>query len=333
MQINRREFSKLAAGAGLAATGISAAAKTAGGQQKEPATVPIIDTHQHLWDLSKFELPWLESVPELNHSHVTKDYLAAASGLNVVKTVYMEVDVAPQQQAAEAEHVIALCKNKHVPTAGAVIAGRPASDEFKPYIAQFKDGPYVKGVRQVLHVPGAPAGTCLGGQFVESMRLLGELGMSFDLCMRPDELMDGAKLADRCRETRFIVDHCGNADPKAFGAAGNKQVEEASHKAEPWRRAIGELARRKNVVCKISGIVVRAPKETWTAEQLAPIVNHCLDEFGPERVIFGSDWPVCTLVTSLKKWVGALQEIVAHRTAEHQRLLFHDNAARLYGLT
>src|SRR5262249_17930264 len=138
----------------------------------------------------------------------------ATEGLNVVKSVYMEVDVAPEQQAEEAEYVMDLCERDDNPMAAAVISGRPASETFEPYIRRFAASPYIKGVRQVLH-GRTPAGHCLSPEFIRGIRLLGDLGLSFDLCMRAEELADGAKLIDACPNTRFILDHCGNANVQA----------------------------------------------------------------------------------------------------------------------
>lgn len=327
MLITRRQFAQQAA---LATGSLAAAVKPC--VAKANAPVPIVDTHQHLWDLTKFHLPWLDTVQVLKRSYVTKDFLQATRGLNVVKAVYMEVDVAPDQQTAEARHVIELCKSQDYPTVAAVISGRPGSPSFGKYITQFRDSPYIKGVRQVLQIPETAPAMCLEETFVKSVRLLGQLGMSFDLCMRPTELRDGAALARRCPDTRFIVDHCGNADPKAFGALAKTTQEKPQHDAHGWRRDIEGLAKLGNVVCKISGIVARAPKDNWSAEDLAPIVNHCLDQFGPDRVMFGGDWPVCTLVASYREWVQTLQAVVSERTREHQRKLFYHNAVRFYGL-
>jgi len=292
--------------------------------------LPIIDTHQHLWDLTKFQPPWLGGAPDvLAKSYVTADYLTATKGLNVVKAVYMEVDVDPKQQVAEAEHVIGLSKSAQHPTCGAVISGRPNSSQFKSYISKFKDNSYIKGVRQVLHVDSAPRGFCLQEPFVASMRLLGELGKSYDLCMRPTELADGAKLAASCPETRFIVDHCGNADPKAFLPASG---EAPWHTADEWRRGIAQLAKQDNVICKISGIIARAPQGEWKPEIFAPIVNFCLDTFGPDRVVFGGDWPVCLLGGSYARWVNSLKDVIHNRPRIEQKKLLHDNAERIYGL-
>ncbi len=279
---------------------------------------PILDTHQHLWDLDRFHLPWLAGNPTLDRSFLPSDYAAATEGLHVVRTVYMEVDVAPEQQPAEAEYVLDLCRRPDNPMAAAVISGRPAEPGFAAYIRRFAAEPEIKGVRQVLH-GDAPPGFCLQPEFVAGIRLLGELGLSFDLCLRPAELPDGARLIDLCPDTRFILDHCGNAS-----------VREADR--SQWERDLADLARRPNVVCKVSGIVASAAPSAWTAEDLAPIVQHVLDRFGPDRVMFGGDWPVCTLAASYRQWVEALREIVRDRPEAEQRALFYDNAARFYGL-
>lgn len=294
--------------------------------------LPIIDTHQHLWDLSKFKLPWLAGAPAIDHSYLQSDYAAATAGLNVVKAVYMEVDVEPTQQMAEARYIIEQCERDDTPTVGAVISGRPASADFAPYITQFKGSPYIKGVRQVLHGPSTPAGYCLQPTFVKNIQLLGELGMSFDLCLRAGELADAVKLVDQCPETRFVVDHCGNGNPTIIAGEAPAESGERPHTRQQWLADIQALADRPNVICKISGIVASATPGQWSAATLAPTVNHCLNAFGPERVVFGGDWPVCTLVASYREWVTALQEIIADRSEAEQRKLLHDNAERFYGL-
>ncbi|MDR3635501.1 MAG: amidohydrolase family protein [Isosphaeraceae bacterium] len=278
---------------------------------------PIIDTHQHLWDLGKFRLPWLKGAPGLAHSYLMDDYLKATQGLNVIKSIYMEVDVDPAQHLEEADWVVHVCQRGDSPMVGAVIGGRPASEGFAEYIKRFHGSAYVKGLRQVLHTPETPAGFCLSDRFVNGIRLLGEHGLNYDLCMRPTELHDAAKLIDLCPDTSFILDHCGNAD-----------VLDKDRTA--WRAAIAEVARRQRVVCKVSGIVASTKGRPWVADDLAPIVNHVYDVFGPDRVLFGGDWPVCTLGATYRQWVQALRTIVHERSAAEQRKLFHDNAIRVY---
>jgi predicted TIM-barrel fold metal-dependent hydrolase len=255
----------------------------------------------------------------MNRTYSMRDYLDATAGIPIVKSVYLEVDVDPKQQQAEADYVVELCRRKERPLAAAVISGRPAEESFRKYIAPYKDHAYVRGVRQILHAPETPPGYCLQKSFISSIQYLGELGLSFDICVRAAELPDAARLVDACPGTQFILDHCGNAN-----------VQAPDQRA--WQRHIADVAKRKNVVVKVSGIIASAKPGEWTVEQLAPIVNHTLDSFGSERVMYGGDWPVCTLAASYRQWYDALNQIVSHRPESERRQLFHDNGARWYRL-
>ena len=324
--LSRRTFLRGTIGAAIVPAMISTTPSSAAEVEKPL----IIDTHQHLWDLTKLKLPWAEQArPLYNQNYRTEEYLEATRGLNV-KAVYMEVDSPADQRAIEAEYAIELCRSKTKPTIAAVIGARPAEPGFQEFVKRFKGSGFVRGIRQVLHSSATPRGTCLKDEFINGIKFLGTQELSFDLCMRTEELSDGLKLSQLCPETRLIIDHCGNADPVAFLAnppAGIKP----SHNAEVWKRDMASLAKRPNTICKISGIVARAP-EVWAADLLAPIVNHCLDTFGPDRVVFGGDWPICLKRTSLVNWVEALKQIVAPRPAVEQRKLWAENAKRLYSL-
>ncbi len=318
--MKRRDFLKRTAL--TAATGAGACASTmeAGPVRNEqPAPAPrIVDTHVHLWDLSRLRLPWIEKGSPLARNHVVKDWQTAIDGLNVVKGVYMEVDVDPKQLTDEADYVLDICRQGNTPLVAAVIGGRPAEEGFAKYVQRFRGNRFLKGVRQVLHSDSAKRGFCLTPAFVRGVQLLGESGLSFDLCMRPTEIGDAVKLVEACKNTRFILDHCGN------GPVYQKDRTQ-------WQRDMEALARLRNVVCKVSGIVVQA-RERWTADDLAPVINHTLTTFGPDRVMYAGDWPVCTLRATYRQWVEALRSITRTRSAENNRKLFHDNAVRFYGL-
>jgi len=141
--------------------------------------------------------------------------------------------------------------------------------------------------------------------------------LRYDLCMRPGELPDAVKLIDQCKDVRFVLDHLGNPDLK---------------KHEKWKKDVAAVAKRKNVVCKVSGVVASATPGKWKADDLAPVINHVLSEFGPDRVMFGGDWPVCLLAATYEQWVTALKQIVSERKEAEQRKLFHDNALKFYEL-
>lgn len=321
---NRREFlqSTVVATAALAMNPFEAQTSQA---KDDPVTdaLPIIDPHQHLWDLKKFTLPWHKEAgtTPLQKSFVMSDYLEATKGLNVVKTVYMEVDVAPEQQVAEAEYVIDLCQRGDNPMKGAVISGRPGTPSFEPYIRKLAQNKFIKGVRQVLHGDSTPEGFCLKPKFVESVQLLGDLGLSFDLCLRSGEVLGVAKLVEQCPKTRFVLDHCGNMSVTSKNADDKKK----------WHDGMKAMAALPNVICKVSGIVAAA-NEGWKPDDLAPVINTTLDTFGEDRVMFAGDWPVCTLRASFAQWVNALKQIVKSRPLAFQKKLFHDNAAKFYGI-
>ncbi|HBJ83963.1 MAG TPA: amidohydrolase, partial [Verrucomicrobiales bacterium] len=182
--MNRRQF--------LQTT--SAAALTSCATPSSPPDALIIDTHQHLWDLSVISPPWIKGAPEvLRHDFVTADYVKANAGLNV-KAIYMEVDVAPQDHIKEADGIVAQCRAGNTPTIAATIGGRPASAGFESYVKRYAGNGIVKGLRQVLHGPSTPPGFCLSQDFVRGVRTLGKHGLNFELTMRPTELNDGVKL-------------------------------------------------------------------------------------------------------------------------------------------
>ena len=318
--MNRRQF---LFGSAVLAVGCQVNARS-----KRPESIgPIVDTHQHLWDLSRFRLPWLKAGGELTRDFTMADYRKATKGLGVTKSVYMEVAVAPEQKLAEAEHIVEVCADKSNPTCAAVIGGLILEDGFKDYIMRFASSPYIKGVRHALNNPGQFE----DDRLIQNLRLLGSLNMSFDLVVPATLIGQAAKLLERCGDTRFILDHCGNADPLAF-TPNLEWGRKPQHDPDAWKRGIETLARQPNVICKISGIIARVPKGRANAEVLSPVVNHCLDTFGPDRVIFGSDWPVCTRGAPLRVWTNLLHEIVRERSSAEQRKLFRRNADRFYGL-
>ncbi len=330
MAMNRRNFLKRASQVTVAVS-LMSPLRSADGESKGNSNaalpIPIVDTHQHLWDLSKFKLRWLS--PPLDRSFTPKDYLEATQGLNVVQAVYMEVAVPPEQRLQEAAYVIALCREPGSVTRAAVIAGSPADEGFEQYIGRFKGSPYIKGVRGSF----SSAKQMNNERVVRNLHLLGKLGMRFDLNVSPPSLAEAARLVDQCPDTRFVLDHCGNADPVAFFPAGRVAPRPPQHSPEQWKQDMGRLGAKANVICKISGIVSRAPGTPLAAENLAPIINHCLDAFGPDRVVFAGDWPVCLRGMPLRDWINLLKKVVADRPEKDQRKLFHDNAVKFYDLS
>jgi predicted TIM-barrel fold metal-dependent hydrolase len=278
----------------------------------------IIDTHQHLWDPDLFRYPWLNSLPALNRPFRMPDYLEAAKRLNVVKSVHLEADVDEPYMLDETRHVLALADQPDNPLEGVVACGRPENEDFKSYLDQIASHPKLKGIRRVLHTQADEVGQ--GATFINNVAALSAYGLSFDLCVLARQLPLAIKLVSQCPDVVFILDHCGVP-----------QVKERN--LDPWRSYIAEIARFPNVCCKISGLVAYADPQRWTAEDLRPFVEHTIASFGWDRVLFGSDWPVCTLSASYQQWVEALQAITQGAGEVNQRKLFHDNAVRVYRLS
>src|SRR5882672_4962309 len=258
----------------------------------------IIDTHQHLWDLDQFPYSWTPGRPALNRSFRPGDYDEATRDLTIAKSVHVEADVDENFILEETLHVLSLARSDDNPIAGVVAAARPEYDGFREYIERIAGHRLLKGVRRILHTE--PDHLSAATTFVENVRSLEDYGLTFDVCVLARQLPQAINLVKRCPKVEFILDHCGN--PNLRSDAGGGEVDE-------WREHLREISGLPNIVCKISGIVVNTDltgPTKWTAETLRPAVDHVIACFGWDRVMFGSDWPVCVLAASFKQWVEAL---------------------------
>jgi predicted TIM-barrel fold metal-dependent hydrolase len=175
----------------------------------------------------------------------------------------------------------------------------------------------VKGIRRILHTGPDEVGR--GKVFIENVARLEEYGLSFDICVLARQLPVAINLASKCPDVAFILDHCGVPDVK-----GQAQL--------PWREHLQELSKFPNVACKVSGLVAYADPANWKAEDLRPFVDHVIESFGWDRVMFGSDWPVCNLTASYTKWFETLLALTDSAGEANQRKLFRENAIRIYRL-
>ena len=277
----------------------------------------IVDTHQHLWDLDLFRYTWLEQLPGLNRSFRMEDYLAATKGIAVEKSVHLEADVDEPFILDETRHLLRLADQTDNPLAAVVASGRPESKQFPASLKKILGHPKLKGIRRVLHTQ--PDELSTSETFVENVHSLAGCGLSFDICVLERQLPLAIRLVSRCPDVSFILDHCG--------------VPRVKEKLlDPWRSNIREIAKFSNVSCKISGLVAYADPNNWTAEDLRPYIDHVIECFGWDHVMFGSDWPVCTLSASFRQWVDALLSLSRSAGETNQKKLFHDNAVRVYRL-
>lgn len=272
-----------------------------------------IDTHQHLWDLTRFPYSWCAGIPALNRSFLLEEYLAAAHGAGLEKTVFMEGDVDEPNAFAEAQHIQKLSES-HPIIAGIVAAARPERADFPAQLAALRQLSKLRGLRRVLHV--VPDAISQSDLFVENVRQLAKYHLTFDLCVLARQLPLAVTLIKKCPEVQFILDHCGVPDVKGKAF-------------DPWRSHIQALAALPNVACKISGIVAYAAAD-WTVDDLRPWVEYVVASFGWERVLWGSDWPVCTLGGTLQQWIRATDQLFASATTDEREQVFFRNAEKLY---
>lgn len=287
----------------------------------------IIDTHQHLWDLDRFSYSWTSSQSALNRSFKLSDYYEATCDLMIAKSVHVEADVDEDFMLEETLAVLSLARDDDNPIAGVVAAARPEYDDFREYIDRIAGQRLLKGVRRILHTEPDELSTMT--TFVENVKSLEEYGLTFDICVLGRQLPQAINLVEQCPNVDFILDHCGN--PNLRSDAGEGEFER-------WNEHLQEIAGFPNVVCKISGIVVNTDlsgptsQARWTVETLRPVVESVVACFGWDRVMFGSDWPVCTMAASFKQWVEALSLLTKDAGVENQRKLFYENALRIYRL-
>ena len=278
----------------------------------------IVDTHQHLWDLDLFRYAWLRQLPDLNRSFRMNDYLAATNGLAIEKSVHLEADVDEPFMLDETMHLLQLADCADNPLEGVVACGRPESKEFKTYVEKIAGHSKLRGIRRVLHTRPDDLGQ--SETFIENVCSLAGYGLSFDICVLARQLPIAIRLVSQSPDVTFILDHCG--------------VPQVRDKIlNPWRSLIREIAKFPNVFCKISGLIAYADPNNWTAEDLRPYVDHTIECFGWDRVMFGSDWPVCTVSASYRQWVDVLLSLTRSAGEANQKKLFHDNAIRVYRLT
>jgi predicted TIM-barrel fold metal-dependent hydrolase len=277
----------------------------------------IIDTHLHIVDQSALRYPWLAGAPALNRDFFYEEYAREAKRGGISATLHMEVDVAPDDIEAETSYVSRKAREPGSLLRGGIAACRPEEAGFVDYLERVRETPFVKGFRRVLHVVRDDISE--GALFRENVRRLAGTGLTFDLCVLPHQIPKAIALVDTAPDVQFVLDHCGVPDIKAG----------AEH---PWREYMSEIARRPNVVGKISGVVAYADAESWTVETLRPYVEHTIEVFGWDRVVWGSDWPVCTLGGGLSTWLAATHALIAGASAEEKAKLLSGNARRVWGL-
>ena len=277
----------------------------------------FIDTHQHLIYRARFGYGWTNDIPALACGDFTRrDYSSLTRDAGIGGTIFMESGVDDADYKAEAR-CIAGRVGRHG-LLGQIASCRPEDDrDFDPWLEECTELNVV-GFRRILHV--MPDDLSRSDMFRANLRKIGRAGLPFDLCLLARQLPIGAELAAACDRTVMVLDHCGVPDIAGGGF-------------EEWSTGVKALSALPNVKVKLSGITAYCAPGTANLETLEPWVNHIIECFGPDRIVWGGDWPVVNLGSGLPEWIRLTRRLISGLSADEQSLIAAGNARAIYRLS
>lgn len=287
-------------------------------------SIPFIETHHHLWELERFPYRWLRDPGTIGHNQRLGDYkmlrvdwgidrlLKEFYGSNVIKSVHVEGDSGASDPVEETEWVQSIADTRGFPHAIVVFCDlqRADAEEQLARHARFKN---TRGVRIREH-PDAPDSAV----FRRAYGALKRHNLSYELNASPGKLISGRDVAKEYPSVQVILGHAGFP------------LERTRAYYELWKREISALAEAENVACKISGLGM--VDHDWTVESIRPWVLHCIEAFGTERAMFGTNWPVDILFSTYLRQIDAYRTILAKEgfSRQDQEKLLYRNAERFY---
>ena len=284
------------------------------GENEKRTKGMIIDSHQHFWQVGRFDYPWMSS----DLGVLYQDYLPPAlepilKANGVEKTVLVQAS----NSIEESTWLLEL-SDRYRFVAGVVGWVDLMSSTVDDQIKQLVRHPRLKGVRHL--VESEPADDWLAHPAVlRGLNQLAAHGLSYDLLVHTRHLRYVRTVAEHCPTLHLVIDHM--AKPPI-----------ASSEFAEWSREFRPLAEFSNVQCKLSGLVTEANWSSWTTDDLQPYIECALDSFGPQRLMFGSDHPVCLLAAPYERVLDSFREALKDLSDTEQQKIFHDNAVRFYRL-
>jgi L-fuconolactonase len=272
----------------------------------------IIDSHQHFWQVGRFDYPWMNREVEVLYQDYLPPALApAVKRCGVEKTILVQAS-----NSLDETRWLLILSDQYPFIAGVVgwvdLTARDIDRQLDEFMAHSK----FRGVRHL--VESEPADDWLIKESVlAGLRTLASRGVSYDLLVHPRHLKHVRVVAESCPTLRLVVDHL--AKPRI-----------ARGEITGWGRGIKEVGACPNLWCKLSGLVTEAQHARWRTEDLKPFVDAALESFGPQRMMFGSDWPVCLLAASYDRVLDAAQTLLAGLGEEDRNRIFAGNAAEFY---
>lgn len=278
----------------------------------------VVDTHLHLWDPGRIRYPWLDGNFSLNRPYLLDDYRAATASVPVEAMVFVQCEAEPAAFESEASWVAEQAEID--PRIRGLVAWAPLEkgQAVRADLERLTRHRLLRGIRRIIQFE-PEVDFCLQPEFIAGVRALADFDLTFDICIDHRQLANVIKLVQQVPEVTMILDHIGKP-----------AVRDA--KMLPWAQQLRELARCPNVVCKLSGVATEADHGRWTPEQLKPYIDVAVEAFGFDRILFGGDWPVCTLAIRFDRWVSLLDEVMASVGDPERRKFWRNNAMRVYRL-
>jgi L-fuconolactonase len=283
-----------------------------------PIPEGIIDAHHHLWRRERHPQPWIDpvSMAAIDADFEPADLAAETKPSGVTATVVV------QSIHAEAETVDLLSAAAHSELIRGVVGWvditHPGAADRIRRLQQMPGGGKLVGIRHLVQSEPDPA-FLDRGDVRRGIAAVADAGLVFDLVIRHHQLPAAAGLVAGLPQASFVLDHLGKPPLAGQDIRG-------------WADHLHALARLPNVTAKVSGLATEANWSTWRPADLAPVVSHALDAFGPGRLMFGSDWPVCLLATSYAHWIQVLRGLLAGCAEQEQEQIWRQTARRVYQL-
>ena len=277
------------------------------------ANPSVIDAHHHLWHYSPIEYEWIDD----RMAALRRDFLPAEFIDELTNTGIDGAVTVQARQTLEETHWLLKLASKHKEILGVVGWAPIASPDFEILLDTLAASPKLVGLRHVLQAE--PPGFLDGDDFNRGIRAMSGTGLAYDLLVAEHQLAEAIRFVDRHPQQLFVLDHI--AKPKI--AAGE---------TEPWRTRMQKLSQRSNVSCKISGMVTEDSWSQWSIDSLRPYLDTVVSAFGPNRLIAGSDWPVCLVATKYAQWWQLLRNYFADFSNDERANIFGATAARIYNL-
>tara|TARA_B100000686_G_scaffold350012_1_gene444774 strand:+ start:5142 stop:5987 length:846 start_codon:yes stop_codon:yes gene_type:complete len=275
--------------------------------------IPVVDSHHHLWEIDKFNYSWMPEGSPLSVDYSPEDLAPLITEAGIDYTVVVQAVSSPD----EAYWLLDLAERNDF-IAG-IIGWVDLTDPKVGYILdKLQESQYFKGVRHIWENEPDAAWIVNSGA-VNGLQELVRRNLTFDFLAKPPNLPFIPEIMDKVPDLRAVVDHI--AKPKI-----------ADHLVEPWLTDLRKVASINGIHCKISGMITEADHHNWTANDLRPYVHHVLGLFGTDRIMFGTDWPVCTLAGDYVTVVDTTKSILESLTLEATNDVFGGTANRFYNL-